>query len=50
MGFCQISNYSFLAKLLYEATKGENKNPWYGKGNKGKPLEKLRGDSQMPLL
>jgi hypothetical protein len=44
MGFCKIwiPNYSPLAKLLYEATKGQNGNPWYGQRNKGEPLEKLK--------
>jgi hypothetical protein len=39
-----------LAKPLYEATKGKNGNPCYEERNNRKPLEKLRGHSQMPLL
>jgi hypothetical protein len=29
---------------------GENRNPWYGERNKGKPLDKVRGHSETPLL
>jgi hypothetical protein len=42
-----------LAKPLYEITKGrgwENENPWCGERSKKRPLKKVRGYSQMPLL
>jgi hypothetical protein len=28
----------------------ENRKPWYGERSKKRPLKKLRGHSQMPLL
>jgi hypothetical protein len=33
------------AKPLYEATKGESRNPLYGERSKKRPLKKLRGHS-----
>jgi hypothetical protein len=51
-GFCQIQipNYSFLGKPLYEDTKtGEQKPMIWGKEQK-RPVKKLRGHSQTPLL
>jgi hypothetical protein len=42
-------NYSFLAKALYEATKGGKQNPMVWGEEQKKSLKKLRGHSQMPL-
>jgi hypothetical protein len=51
-GFCQIwiPNYSVIAKLLYEATRGEEQEPMVFGEDKKRPLKRLRGNSQMPLL
>jgi hypothetical protein len=39
-----------LANPSIKPKRGENRNLWYGERSNGKPLEKLRGHSQMPLL
>jgi hypothetical protein len=55
-GFCQIwiPNYSLLAKPIYEATKGEDENLWYGekskKPNKKGLLRIKRGLKNAPAL
>jgi hypothetical protein len=49
-GFCHIwiSNYSLLAKSLYEATKGGKWKPTVWGDEQKMPLKKLRGHSQIP--